>query len=549
MQSQIISHLRSNFLLYFLLFLASIWRLWIIQTNAIAFNSDEAIVGLMAKHMLEGKPIPIFFYGQVYLGSLDAMFTTLVFSIFGVSVFAIHITQFFLYLISIVVSYYLAYEVSQQKRVALIVAFLVAIPNLLVLHYTFLALGGYTELFILSNIVYLLGWQVTIERSTTWWRWLSLGLAAGLGWWIHGGILVSLAIVGLMGLWHFRIDKSKLYLLALIGFLLGSVVWWVYNFQHDWAALRFLFENNLIDNSTQPEDQACCTPYQKSVIGLLLAGVLAGFREPWGSDFFVTLFSLAALVIYMILITRFIVKERYQWYLARSQTSFPVRYWVILVITIMIIVIMVSGLYDPSGRYLLPITTPLMIGIALGINDMRKVNRFVASLMLTLLVAFHGTTVLQFVEAHRPINQMHDQHEEAVIEFLLDQNLVYGYSDFWTSFRLIFVSNEEIIISSLLPYDENGYKTFSNRYEPYVDEVNEAEHVFWLTYDFADLDEKISCFFEEANLAHSVKKIGDFTIYYDFPYPVSPTEFNLDAKIRLENLSCTHNNKLAPIFG
>jgi hypothetical protein len=35
------------------------------------FNSDEAIVGLMARHMLQGER-PLFFYGQAYLGSLDA---------------------------------------------------------------------------------------------------------------------------------------------------------------------------------------------------------------------------------------------------------------------------------------------------------------------------------------------------------------------------------------------------------------------------------------------------------------------------------------------
>ena len=31
------------------------------------FDSDQAIVGLMAKHLLEGRAFPLFFYGQEYM--------------------------------------------------------------------------------------------------------------------------------------------------------------------------------------------------------------------------------------------------------------------------------------------------------------------------------------------------------------------------------------------------------------------------------------------------------------------------------------------------
>lgn len=40
------------------------------------FNSDQAIVGLMAKHIVEGKALPLYFYGQSYLLALEAWLMT-----------------------------------------------------------------------------------------------------------------------------------------------------------------------------------------------------------------------------------------------------------------------------------------------------------------------------------------------------------------------------------------------------------------------------------------------------------------------------------------
>jgi hypothetical protein len=50
--------------------------------NAVPFNADEAIVALMARHILQGER-PIFFYGQAYMGSLDAYLVALGFLLFG----------------------------------------------------------------------------------------------------------------------------------------------------------------------------------------------------------------------------------------------------------------------------------------------------------------------------------------------------------------------------------------------------------------------------------------------------------------------------------
>ena len=52
-------------------------------------NPDQGIVALMAKHIAEGLPFPVFFYGQAYLGSLEPVVSALLCRIFGYSGFAV----------------------------------------------------------------------------------------------------------------------------------------------------------------------------------------------------------------------------------------------------------------------------------------------------------------------------------------------------------------------------------------------------------------------------------------------------------------------------
>ena len=50
------------------------------------FDSDQAITGLMAKHLIEGRAFPVFFYGQNHMLGVDAYLAAPVFAVAGVSV-------------------------------------------------------------------------------------------------------------------------------------------------------------------------------------------------------------------------------------------------------------------------------------------------------------------------------------------------------------------------------------------------------------------------------------------------------------------------------
>lgn len=54
------------------------------------FDSDQAIVGLMAKHLVEGRAFPLFYYGQTYMLVVDAWVAAPFFLVAGPTVAALH---------------------------------------------------------------------------------------------------------------------------------------------------------------------------------------------------------------------------------------------------------------------------------------------------------------------------------------------------------------------------------------------------------------------------------------------------------------------------
>ncbi|MCD4686873.1 MAG: glycosyltransferase family 39 protein, partial [Anaerolineae bacterium] len=164
-----------------ILLLAALLRVWLIDVDGASFDSDEAIVGLMARHITQGEPIPTFFYGQDYMGSLDALLTAGGFVLFGESVDTIRAVQVALYLLTLLTAYVLAQTITLSRRIALITLLLLAFPTPLGALYSTITLGGYNELVICGNLLLLLGWQITVEERRGMWRWALLGLITGIG--------------------------------------------------------------------------------------------------------------------------------------------------------------------------------------------------------------------------------------------------------------------------------------------------------------------------------------------------------------------------------
>src|SRR4051812_8428750 len=65
-------------------------RVWVYRSAAGAPDSDEAIVGLMPRHILHGE-FTVFFWGQVYGGSQEALLAAPLTAILGSSLLAVRL--------------------------------------------------------------------------------------------------------------------------------------------------------------------------------------------------------------------------------------------------------------------------------------------------------------------------------------------------------------------------------------------------------------------------------------------------------------------------
>ena len=63
-----------------------------LRFEQLEFDSDQAIIGLMAKHLVEGRALPLFFYGQTYLLAVESWVAALFFAIGGPNVFTLRLS-------------------------------------------------------------------------------------------------------------------------------------------------------------------------------------------------------------------------------------------------------------------------------------------------------------------------------------------------------------------------------------------------------------------------------------------------------------------------
>jgi hypothetical protein len=522
-----------------ILLVAGLFRVWLMADTRVAFESDEAVVGLMARHINQGQPVPTFFYGQAYMGSLDAILVAGGFQVLGESVQTIRAVQLVLYLLALVTGYALAMTVTHSRRIAGMALLLLAIPTAVGALYTTITLGGYNEIVVLGNIVLLLGWQVTVQERREAWRWALLGVAAGIGWWSNGAIITAILVTGLIGLRYFSLRQWRGYALAAAGFLIGSAPWWVYNLQHDWAALDFLI------GGFQPAPGVEPISPDESLIGLLVLGfpALYGLRYPWEAGFSLTMGIAAGALVYLVLVTDGIVHLTYRpprdqgaASSARTHRIGLAGRWVWIVFGVFVSVFTLSSFSDATGRYLMPVWVPAAIGIALGLDRLRRAGRLVPALLLGGLLVMQASTVIRAAQTGVGLTPQLVERlrtptadDAALIDFLRDTGYTRGYASYWTSFRVMFRAREAVIFDTSLPYDERGAVNGDNRYPPYVAEVAAAARVVWITQNFPELDALIAARLAAVGITYQTRQIGRYRVYYDFSARIAPADVGLTA--------------------
>ncbi len=507
-----------------LLLLAAVVRLLILASGSVSFHADEAVVGLMARHILDGAR-PTFFYGQAYMGSLDAWLIAGGFRLLGESVLTIRLVQTALYLAGLAVGYALLWRLSERRLLAAVGGLALALPTVNVMLYTTATLGGYNELLLLGHLTLLLAYEVAGRFPRSAWRWGLLGLVVGLGWWTHGLIVISAlpaAAFILWRLWRLRTLRRSLpyLLLALAGLVIGSAPWWVFDLNSGGAAVA-----TFLTNRQTGAFEGIGIPYVppgERALGLLLVGVpaLVGMRFPWSGSAFVVPVGGLVMVIYVAAVIR----------LLRGANPFlPGARALLLGMWALFALIFVASTFgaDPTGRYFLPLALPLaaLLGALVESLPRRTLALAAAALVLGYQTAGLMAAALTppgYTTQFDAVSHIPNTHDAELIAFLEAHGLTRGYSSYWTAFRLAFLSGERLIYSAALPYKEDlSYNPADNRYPPYAEAVAQAENPAVITANLPPLDARLRRTWDESGTTYQTHSIGPFTIYHDFQPPLT----------------------------
>jgi hypothetical protein len=519
--------------------------------QVVPFNSDEAIVALMAKHIIDGAR-PTFFYGQAYMGSLDAFLVAAGFLLFGEQVWVVRLVQGILYLGTLLTTGWIGKKSFGSHSIGILAAWFLAIPTVNVTLYTTVSLGGYGEMLLLGNLILLAGLYIIEYLNESRWSQairLSLvyGILTGLGIWAFGLTLVYSLPVGIylvVKLWGLirKAPEAKIGGLegwkiligvlatALMGLIVGAAPWCLYAVNHGFAQLLGELQGGAIagvEGLSGPRQVL-----QHLVNFLLLGGtVIFGLRPPWEMRWLAlplipfVLFFWAAVLVYSV-----------RKVCAMERPGPAVFLLGGVIITLILGFLLTPFGADPSGRYFLPLTVPLALTAAKMVLHLRERWSKGAWGLVGLVLIFNLWGTIQsaldyppgLTTQFDPVAQIDHRYDQELMSFLGREGEYRGYTNYWVAYPLAFKSGEEIVFVPRLPYHQDSrYTERDDRYEPYDEIVGASQRVAYITTSHLALDEYLRVSFTELGIAWKEHRIGDYHIFYNLSRPVGPAEIGL----------------------
>lgn len=538
--------IRSHSGLWLAISLALALKLALQLSGVITFNSDEGVMTIMSRHILRGE-LPVFHYGQSYMGTVENFLMALMFRLFGESVFTARIGVIVLYAVCVVgTTYLLAWRVTEDRFGAIAAALLVALPPVMITLYTSVSLGAWVAILLLNNLIFWLGWDILTGRKGALGWWLLAGFISGVGWWELPIIAASVVPLAILGILQFRRRIPWVNLAGtVIAFLAGASPWILAFASRTQYMLGDLFGVRL---RTATSADPLVSRLAGRVISALFLNIpaLFGLRPSWSMEWvalpaglLVLSFYLGALV-HGARVARSASEPDYR----RIAATSLMGAWIL----IMAVFIPSPFALDPSGRYIMLLYPPAVILASDWLARARRgaflwpqrVAHSAPPAILIFLLTYNllgsvrsalknppGLTT-QFTQiAHIP----HDYDGE-LIAFLDSIHVDRGYSNFWVTFRFAFLTQERIILAPALPFKEDlSYTTRDNKYPPYMEMAHAADKVVYVTSNHPRLDEALRDRFAGLGITYREKAIGPYTVFYDLPYPVTPEELGPFGKV------------------
>ncbi|MCZ6602555.1 MAG: glycosyltransferase family 39 protein, partial [Planctomycetota bacterium] len=472
-----------------------------------AANSDEAVSGIMAMHILEGREWPIFYYGQAYGGAVQSYLAALLFSVAGPSAVGLKIVSLLFFVLFCLALFCYARD-RAGGGAALVACAFIALPPPFFTQHSIRADGLYPPMLFFGTMVLLLAGRVS--RPGAGWKSLTLlGLFAGLALWTHLLSVVYLIPVFLtLGL---RMGPRRLgrSLLPIgIGALPGLLPPLVYNISHWGASAKFL--GGRIGSVAAPGRLWDAFADE--------APTLLGMRDYLEPIRFYPMVSWLGAFVWLGCVALYLHrglglrrKDR-RWVLDRERIDPGALLLVVLPCTVAL-----SGFpsFTTSPRYLTPLYSvlPVALGFAAVFLWRRMKGRGMGIVIggLAILAVLHTLGNLDLWKAGLLWRDRDEDHDE-IIRVLRKRQVRHLFTNYWIGYRLHLETQGEVIPSPFLIHTGREFPCVE-RYPAFTQEVRAQDHSNYLLW--RDVDTIFGPLVETYAADYQKKVVGPFVLYTD----------------------------------
>lgn len=528
-------------------------RLLLIMRAPGVLDGDEALVGIQAERIAAGveHPLPVFFYAQPYMGSLEAYLAAGIFRLIGPSVPALRLVPLFFALLLVALIYELTRRVAGRDA-AFIAALLAACPPLYIGVWSLKARGGYVEtlalgtslLIVTHRLLYgsnrALGLASTAplrRRALRGW-WLVWGLLAGLSFWVSpislyyiltGGGALGVAWLRRHGWrpgrsgWRAALSPA---ILAALGALIGGLPLWVDNVNSGGATFRYLLAGSNGGAGSVPAHAPRVAAYLFSAVLPKLTGAWA----PWGGGgsrvlgaVVLALYALAGLY----LLIRLVAGRRgVLGYRARPRHGHGL---VLAFAGVVAALFCLSGfgdealnpLFDAASRYALPLASVLPVAAGALLWRLWRVWAPLGILALGALLLASATGYA----LARPADVFQSEYwsrlpaSEAPLAGFLESRGIRGvWINHWAGYPLMFYANGSLAVAD---YNDVVAHHGINRLPWALWHVAHDPRVAYVLVT-DQTNPPLATLLARQGAGFSTRRIGPYLVFYNLSKPVAP---------------------------
>lgn len=552
-------NLKKNRVIYILILLVALLlfhRFLIIYNSMNNVECEEAITGIMAKHIMENNySQSIFDYTLPYATGFFIITSLLAlpfFALLGISTISLKCVALLFNAGTLIVMYLFLKRFFGYGAAVLACILYILAPASFVQEGLYAHKGLFQANFFIISILFLY-FIISIKngfkgsKSFIFW-----GLLCGFAAWHH---ILSLIIVGVCLLSWFIFEKgfifSRRFLYFILSFLAGISPKIYYQFTRGW---HFYLSPADISNDLSFKNLFAIAHRFGSIFTDKIPASLRFL------DFFKVSGSLQSGFYYSVIIFSYlyilwgnkaVIKRLIPVPLPRRGSApEPGELKEIIILAFPLVYILLFSFtalsQNPTPRYMLPLYTSFFIIISIALDKLfragaksRPVNLCLPVFISACLILFGLNTNIKLILAGDP----YAADLKPLINAFNKNKIKFVYVSFSERWPLLFESGEKIITSSLdiwevVPPDSKNRKEAIDdpsgrenypEYDRLVDKAKDYAYAFRIESDFGH-DKIFKEYLQERDLQYSQEQVKDFTVYWNFSKKIRPRDVGFDKR-------------------